>query len=180
MRVALDLDNVVLGWQVGWIERYEHDFDRQVDITAAGLWDGHVQGTHFGSAAEFFHWMDAAGVWASLKPLRGALGAIWELQHTGHDVVFCTARPEGPARQTAVHFAYTQGVPIEFREPAEKHLTDADVWVDDSPEVLQSLRRHDRRAIRFVQPWNQSWQAPHSAYCWNDVLTIVSELPVAA
>jgi 5'(3')-deoxyribonucleotidase len=177
VRLAVDVDNVTVAWQEHWLDAYPLWFDREVDHTKLGLWRCHVEGTHFPSANQFFKWMEKAGLWDDIPYVPGAAGALWELQkHPHHSFIFCTARHEGRPQETARVLAEVWDAPIDFRNAQSKHLTKADLWVDDSPEVLASLLANGKPCIRFEQPWNVGVDATFHARDWHEVLEIVEEI----
>lgn len=175
MRVAVDIDNTVQEWQGRWVELYTHWFDREVDPAVVDTWDALVTGTHFETAAEFFAWFDRAGGWNDLEYVPGAAGGLYQMQQLRIPFFFVTARePEGQV--PALKFANEWGTHVQFLNAKSKHLAKADLWIDDSPEVLANLADHGKTAIRFEQPWNHGAPATHSAATWPEIIEILKEL----
>lgn len=180
MRLAVDVDNVVLEWQYHWSDLYATWFARRVDAEMLMRWDGCIAGTHFKDMAEFFDWFHRANGWRTRPWVPGAPGALDELHELGVDLTFCTACPteaEGPTTQILQPWLVYPTSHIDFLQPKSKHLCRADLWVDDSPEVLDNLAANGKKSIRFQQPWNKRHKgATAFATDWVGVVNLVKEL----
>jgi hypothetical protein len=127
--------------------------------------------------AQLYDWFWQAGGWDDMGYVPGALGTLSDLlAERKHSLVLVTSRPalgHRSARQLGARFA----VPVEFRGNTAKHLTKADVWIDDSPEVLGSLVENGKTCIRFEQPWNKDCTTfTHTARNWAAVLEVLKEI----
>lgn len=172
MRVAIDIDNVIVDWQGHWIDLYTQWFDREVDPEVAGTWDALTTGTHFEDAKAFFNWFQYAGGWDTLPHVAGAQGALYQLRQLQVPFVFVTARPTA-GEESARLLARQWGTGVQFLHAQSKHLAGADIWVDDSPEVLENLYTRNLKAIRFEAPWNSDAPATHSAADWPAAIEIL-------
>lgn len=176
MRIALDIDNVVLDWQGHWMDLYTLHFDREVPYEVTGLWDACTLGTHFADHDDFFGWFAEAGGWDSIGYVPGAPGALaWLKRQPGWRFEFVTSRPRA-GEESARALARKHGTTVRFLGNRDKHLAHASLWIDDSPEVLTNLAEHGKRAIRLERPWNEgapaTWSAPH----WPAILEILEDL----
>lgn len=176
MRIAIDIDNVVLRWQDRWAELYELWYGKKIPAAKLTTWNACLDETHFTSMGEFYDWFLDADGW-NMQYVPGALGALRTLkQEATHRLMFVTSRPLA-GQVSAYRLAAERGIRVEFRGNTAKHLTKADVWIDDSPEVLASLVENGKTCIRFEQPWNKDCTTfTHTAKNWAAVLQILKEI----
>jgi 5'-nucleotidase len=117
-----------------------------------------------------------------MQPLPGVSEALWELSDLGvwiriitHRLIFNWAH-ETSAADTA---AWLDQHKIPYRDLCfigDKPNVGADIYVDDSPGNIISLREAGKTAIVFDQPYNRDLPAPR-ATSWDDVVaTVRSEL----
>jgi 5'(3')-deoxyribonucleotidase len=176
MRVAVDIDNVTEDWEGGWVEAYQLWFDREVDPAQLGRWDAMTAATHFGSTAEFWAWFRRAEVWDRLEYVPGAPSGLEFLQtDPGFSFVFCTARPDHGSHASR-RLATKWGTFVDFYNDTSKHLSRADIWIDDSPHVLENLADHGKPSIRLERPWNEGAPSTFSAATWPEIIAILKEL----
>ncbi len=148
---------------------------------------------HFPSKTQFWKWInEVPEFWASMPPIRGAMGALRELMRDPEvQVQFVTSRGGLQAgketqewfrrwmgRNLTMH-TYLQGEVINPYKAADiltgvpgtsKHLVTSDLHIDDTPKVLEAFPSY-RRVLLFRQPWNWDNQAEfHSVSDWNGVL----------
>lgn len=139
-------------------------------------WDACLKYTHFETIDEFYQWYDKANGWATQPWTPGAQGFLYELdQHPHIDYRFVTARPTQAGALEAVQRVLPWGGALTVTNNTSKHTVKADIWVDDAPEVLESLAANGKKAIRFAQPWNEGVEAFAVANSWAEVLTILKE-----
>jgi 5'(3')-deoxyribonucleotidase len=175
LRVAIDIDGVTRNFQDHWIELYQHWFDTEVDTSKTGEWDALTEATHFKNGAEFFDWFNRAKGWATMPYMPGACGALFEMQALDIKFLFCTSRPAEAAAVTSHQASMDWNAVVQFANTQSKHLAKADIWIDDSPEVLRSLAKNKKQTIRFAQPWNKGVRATWTANNWREVLAILKE-----
>lgn len=179
MRLAVDVDNCTVEWQYHWADLYATWFGKRVDAEMLARWDGCIAGTHFENMTDFFAWFDRANGWRTRPWVPGAPGALDELMSLGVDITFCTACPKEAEEATEGLLMPWLGYPtthIDFMNAASKHLTKADVWIDDSPEVLDNLIAHGKPCIRFQQPWNKRHKGASAfATDWAGVVDLIKE-----
>jgi 5'(3')-deoxyribonucleotidase len=153
VKLAIDIDNVVLEWQYHWPELYRQWFDREIPAAALDSWDACIDQTHFETMGDFYVWFDRADGWATQPYVPGAQGFLWAVRHV-HHFEFVTSRPDA-GEAGAAFLAGRWGTHVSFKGNRSKHLVKADLWIDDSPEVLTSLVENGKRAVRFDRPWNR-------------------------
>ncbi len=113
-----------------------------------------------------------------MQPLPGVSEALWELSDLGvwiriitHRLIFNWAH-ETSAADTA---AWLDQHRIPYRDLCfigDKPNVGADIYVDDSPGNIISLRDAGKTAIVFDQPYNRDLPAPR-ATSWDDVVATV-------
>ena len=113
-----------------------------------------------------------------MEPLPGVSEALWELSDLGvwiriitHRLIFNWAH-ETSAADTA---AWLDEHRIPYRDLCfigDKPDVGADLYVDDSPGNVVSLRAAGRTAIVFDQPSNRGLPGPR-AHNWADVVAMV-------
>ncbi len=113
-----------------------------------------------------------------MEPLPGVSEALWELSDLGvwiriitHRLIFNWAH-EISAADTA---AWLDANQIPYRDLCfigDKPNVGADLYVDDSPGNIVSLREAGKTAIVFDQPYNRDLSGPR-AERWPDVVALV-------
>jgi 5'-nucleotidase len=113
-----------------------------------------------------------------MQPLEGVSEALWELSDAGvwiriitHRLIFNWAH-EISAADTA---AWLDAQQIPYRDLCfigDKPNVGADLYIDDSPANIVSLREAGRAAIVFDQPYNRHLGGPR-ARSWDEVLVLV-------
>jgi hypothetical protein len=174
MRLAIDVDNTVLDWQYTWADEYQLWFDEWLDPVKLGEWGAALTATHFDTWDEFWDWFNTAKVWDKMDPVPGAFGALHAFKAHKIPFLFCTARPDS-GRATAYDLAHQWGTVVDFRNDQSKHLSRADLWIDDSPGALQNLADNGKPAIKLVRPWNVGAPATFEAATWPEIVNIIME-----
>jgi uncharacterized HAD superfamily protein len=182
IRLGVDLDNTLLEWQYHWADLYGQWFGRTIPVKDLGSWNACLDLTHFTTMNEFYDWFDRANGWDTQPYVKGAAGALYMFEQAGIQFQFVTARPRVggvAARRWAAQ--EWPGHPVNVLGNQDKHNAPADLWIDDSPDVLTSLVRHGKRAVRFDRPWNRDLDKGTesrvlAAKTWTDVVDIVTDL----
>jgi 5'-nucleotidase len=117
-------------------------------------------------------------IFRHMAPLPGVSDALWELSDLGvwiriitHRLIFNWAH-ETSAADTA---AWLDANQIPYRDLCfigDKPNVGADLYVDDSPTNIVSLREAGRTAIVFDQPYNRHLPGPR-ATTWDEVVRLV-------
>jgi len=179
VRLAVDLDEVVLDWE-GAFERFMRDGHRRVrlpepDAAPGELWnladrrDYNWMAQAVGQANWQWFWSEGQheGFWATVRPREGEEHALVQLA-IEHDVVLLTSRPRA-ARKATIEWAASLHAPLMgvfLVEEASDKVGAAvgmrlEAIVDDKPSVLADAAVHNRLAwepllpIVYDQPWNQ-------------------------
>ncbi len=117
-------------------------------------------------------------IFRHMAPLPGVSDALWELSDLGvwiriitHRLIFNWAH-ETSAADTA---AWLDANQIPYRDLCfigDKPNVGADLYLDDSPTNIVSLREAGRTAIVFDQPYNRHLPGPR-ATTWDEVVHLV-------
>lgn len=185
MKVGLDVDGVLADFQGGWVRTYNEWWGTQVDVAEAVRWDSLVELTHFEEEQGFFAWLARVpNFWYGLGLIPGAAAGVMSLLDAGDEVVLITSRPDSARSLTYdwVRNWWPHG-PGGLRRPMpdihhtrNKSLIDCQVYVDDSPEVIGSLRQQGRPIIRFEQPWNRRIKATSVVTGWAELVGLLDEM----
>lgn len=120
------------------------------------------------------------GIFYSMKPMPGVSEALWRLSNAGVWIRVITHRlgfngHHGAVATDTVQWLERHNIP--YRDLCfirDKHQVDADLYVDDSPKVIEPLRAEGKEVIAFDQHYNRHLTGPR-AYDWHDVEAIVRE-----
>lgn len=186
MIVGVDLDGVMVDFQYHWAELYMSYFDAGDlfekfldDDDPLNKYDALLELTHFEDAAEFFEWFYRAGGWRDQPYLRGSRGGIDRLRANGHEVKFITNRPPEAEQATYDWLDRSPWPWAKLHIRADKHMVRADVYVDDTPAMVELLVENGKKVIVFDQPWNQEVEQGgpvRRARGWGAVVQAVNEL----
>ena len=180
--VGLDLDGVLFDWDAGWRKAYDLWFDAKLSDLRSIEWDL-LPETHFKDYDQFYRWAQQANVFGNLYPLPGALGGVYTWLEQQIAVRIVTSRPDWAAGATAASLARFGLTPgrlgsngIELVFDPEKWNAKADLYVDDSPEVLKGLKARGKTTVRFSQPWNKHVRATVVANNWSELTSLVLDM----
>lgn len=115
--------------------------------------------------------------WLDFPPADGAIDVLELLHADGHELMFVTARDEHPITKQWLRkhlncYPYTcvEGQPRKWEEKA-------DLWLDDSPSVLDGLWRRGLCAVKFMRPQNFDAPCSYEVDGWYDFLTLIDSQP---
>lgn len=179
LRIGIDMDGVVADFNRGWMERYNRDFDAQLEVSQVVQWEGLHRLTHFESMQDFWAWARGDGhtVFRDAPPMPGAIESLRRIARTHRLVIVSSkfdwaipdslawlAEHEVPARE--VHFLW------------DKTLAACDVFLDDAPHQLEALvaARPDATVCRMVQPWNRPVPGTLDIPSWPDFEVVIERL----
>lgn len=180
MKIALDLDGVLADFEQHVFDQYHKWYGRAVPKKARVVWNSVFEKTH-GDEKKTWQWlMQIPDFWATIPVIPGAPGGVLDLLLDGHEIIILTHRPRSSVNQTQ-HWIDSWW-PARYQHPRVhwidgfKGAIDADVYVDDSPEVLESFQNSPKPCIRFAQPWNRGVKATAVASNWTELLTLIKRL----
>lgn len=180
MRLAIDLDGVVADFHKGWITRYNDDFNAAIPVDAVTVWDGLHLLTHFESMRDFWRWAeggDRSSIFRGLTTYAGAVDSLNALSRQ-HKIVIVTQKPRWAVHDTFAWLSDNRIPTTEVHITHDKAGVPADVYLDDAPHHLVSIRnkRPGAHVVRMVRPWNAPVEGVHDAHSWSDFVEIVESL----
>jgi len=179
--LGVDLDGVCADYEGAFRASVARQYDRPPDsMPPQTVMDAYSQ---WGLTFEAFEEAHRRAVledriFRHMAPLPGVSDALWQLSDAGvwiriitHRLIFNWAH-ETSAADTA---AWLDAHQIPYRDLCfigDKPNVGADLYVDDSPANILSLRAAGRTAIVFDQPYNRDLPAPR-AHSWDTVVELV-------
>lgn len=144
MRLAIDMDYVTVEPQVGWYE-----------------WDT-------------TWWKEDPWTWLHFPPVEGALEGLRALHDEGHDIVFATARGEHAVNEQWLHDHLGSTHWWSLIEGCKnKWEVDADLWLDDSPIVLEGVWKRGLCVVKFCTKHNGASPCSYAAHGWQHFLQLM-------
>lgn len=173
MRLGIDLDGVVANFNAGWMQRYNDEHGAELSQEMVVSWDGLYRLTHFPDMREFWRWArnhEGPSVFRHLDPYPGAVETLRALNKARHDIVILTAKPNWAVHDTFQWLADHRIPTREVHCLHDKWRIACDVYLDDSPTVLDGLarRRPDAMVCRFVRPWNDPVNGAVDVHDWDE------------
>jgi 5'(3')-deoxyribonucleotidase len=170
MRIAADLDGVVVDLHEAWLDEYHR-------ISGHRLWKEDITDWDMGKffrpeyAVQAFGMLKEPHLFRACRPIEGALEAILSLRILGHEVFFVTAGPLEVAAEKYVWLLQRKFLdsPDDLIVSRQKHRIHADALIEDSPT---NLDKFEGIRILFDQPWNRKPKMFNSfrrASRWSDV-----------
>lgn len=184
LHLGIDIDGVLADFDGHFRKTYEHWFGVPHEAEP-GTWDILGKGTWFPDAPAAWAWIDRVPrFWQGVPTLPGALGAVYRLLYAeGHRISLLTTR-SGAARIPTqewlqANWPAANTLPaIQFVSSGLKGTVDCQLYVEDSPTELESLRNKPCVLI-FDQPWNRDvkeGQGLHRVKGWAGVEKFIWEL----
>ena len=181
MRVAVDMDDVVLDFCGGLCASINLEYDTSFTTEDITQWDlaplfGPVLGRGPMSWLRDRHW-----IWSTFKPVPGALGGIETLRRGGHYLELLTSKPEWaePAvwdwlRKWRPPF---QRVTIVGPDDEKVTFSDSVILVDDKPGNLVEWEKDPGRlGLLFDRPHNRSERRFIRVNNWAEVVREVERV----
>jgi 5'(3')-deoxyribonucleotidase len=181
MRLGIDLDGVVAQFHKGWMGRHAAEYGSQLTPSMVLGWNGLHELADFPDMDAFWTWFrngDGPSSFRHLDPYPGALEALHRLA-AEHDIVILTHKFDWAVSDT---FSWLGDIGLPSREVhirEDKHAVDCDIYLDDSPLVLDALVQHrpDTLICRYVRPWNTPVAGATDVQNWNEFEALVTECP---
>lgn len=172
MKYIMDMDGVLAEFNSAFAQQLGHAGIPVDDPKWPALWDWpqqYVSDQHLAATWQRVH--ESATFWESLPPYAWANEALLllkEEEQRGNEVYFVTARQGNDAKGQTERWLTTQG----FAHPTVLICTlhkeklgivtdlDADVIIDDRPEVLRQARLLAQQKLRLylqVHPYNEAF-----------------------
>lgn len=171
--IGLDLDGTVADFTHGlrehmgrkyripseeWMDRYP-DPDEYEYSEGLKPW--------FSSREEFmvdFLEAEKQGLYRELRLIDSPHKTLSQLRGYGFNIIGTTARSD-IYNHDSLHWLKSRKLPIERiinTGPRKSHITEVDLFVDDSPKVLDELLQNNRAAVVKTQAYNARLELPDS------------------
>jgi 5' nucleotidase, deoxy (Pyrimidine), cytosolic type C protein (NT5C) len=122
----------------------------------------------------FGSWYYDSECWADLKPMLGAVDTVTQLIEDGHGILFVTARrTSSETRQWLGKWFGGQRWRLIENEP-QKWKVKADVYLDDSPNVVTGLWERGLCVCKWVNDRNLNAPARHLVRNWDEFYALVA------
>jgi 5'(3')-deoxyribonucleotidase len=158
LRLGIDLDGVVADFNAGWMQRYNREFDAQLDPSQVVMWDGLQRLTHFGSMEDFWSWaqLGTSSIFRDLPLFDGAVETMSELGRE-HRIVIVSSKFDWAIPDTLAWMSEHRVPAREIHFVWDKTSVPCDVYLEDAPHNLDALvaSHPDALVCRMVRPWNQ-------------------------
>lgn len=121
------------------------------------------------------------GIYATMDVFPDASKYLWKLHEDGHRIVFITSRFVNHRQHarvitdTAIWLDKHDLPYDDIMFLRDKHIVQADVFVDDSPSKVEALRAAGREVIVFDASYNQDLEGPR-AHNWEEAYNLITEL----
>lgn len=189
MRLAIDLDDVVLDFAGGVMEAFRREFGEDYP------YDGDPWGPQMVAftkhpkliAAGYDSWWDWLSdgrdrLWSHFPAIPGSIGGLTTLRHRGHYLECVTTKPEWAEAQVWKWLGKWRPpfhrVTIVSMGQLKSDYTKADCIIDDKLATCQEFADIGREAIRFQRKRDDA--DPHrtiiTARDWSQVITAVSRM----
>jgi len=155
MRLAIDLDGVVVDWDGGFRRVWNATHpDHQIPLQSR-TWESPFEDTGLSHTA-FWKWIDDEEIYADLPAVPMSLRALDVLTAYDHEITFITNRHQRAERLTD-RWLRERHVWHPVIHTADKTVHEADVYVDDNNDNLAAyVKAHPTKTIvRVVRPWNE-------------------------
>ena len=160
MNIGMDVDGVMVDFQTTWMCLYESYFGVQLPEPTFDEYDALITYTHFEHIHEFYTWFARAGGWEKVGQawIPGSRGGVDALLDDGHRVTFITNRPDSALLDTHAWFDLgpwgRDPIVRLIVRPDKWRVPGIDLYVDDTPKMIEELRANGKNAVVFSQPWN--------------------------
>ena len=192
MKIAVDLDDVVVDFFARVVKCYNKEFDELVSVDEVTGWDDNPikKSPHFGDGKMFpnwWAWWESRGLWSDCDAIDGAIGGLYALHAAGHQVELLTSKPvwARPDLYKWLHEwnPYFDSLTI-VDEDARPKLSKAEVsgatlLIDDRPSNVFEWNEAGRPAVLFTQPWNvgmRLFRHMYRASDWRTIIGLVGEV----
>ena len=186
MKIGFDIDDTLIDLRLHAFHIYNRKLNRELDIEAFrqirrveihepfGMTD-QEGATMWKDTLEEIYFTDC-------PPFPGAVEVLNELARLGHEIYYITARPEAYGERTK-EWMRAAGFPVEdsrfhygMQDDEKIHIIeklDLDIYVDDKPAILETLRDHSLRIFVKDQTYNTEMKVPR-IIDWQDFFGEIS------
>lgn len=174
--IAVDMDGVIADLHTEWLRRYNEEHDDSVKPGDITKWD---MGVFLKPGVNYYKYLQDETLYASVRPIDGALEGIQELRRKDFRVIFASACVPGTEPQKIRWLRRHKFLLKEdsnandFISLRDKSLVRASVLVDDRPENIESF---PGPGILYRAPYNTTYVTDHIAQDWQEVVQLVKTI----
>lgn len=115
--------------------------------------------------------------WLHFEPMPDAIETLEYLYEAGHVITFVTARPPHPNTMKWLRgHLPTRGIELVEGE-GRKWNVPADLWLDDSPLVVEGLWARGLCAVKFAGDHNDSTPCAYEVDNWKQFAALIDSEP---
>lgn len=180
-RIGIDLDGVAYPF-VETIQKFASK-KFGVDMPPFEHWNDHEKKwglTHEQLRDLMVEALRANELWWSGKPHDGFVQATADLYQAGHEIVIATDRLQGApsaflAETATRHWLRFHGVVYdELLFTHDKRDANADIFIEDRPKAVPTLRLAGVDAVYMDRPWN-TWFPYPRVHSWRQFVRYVAQ-----
>jgi len=166
MKFIIDIDGVLRNIVDRILDIYKTDFDRDYIISYEDITQYRISPflpllkDDDALVDAFFKGKYAYDVFVKANPHDNAIESLRSLHDDGHFIHIATNQFKGVEHLTML-WLYNNSVPYDLITFGKhKYMLDADVFIDDSTDILTEFRQHNPHSLPVcvTQPWNSSWE----------------------
>ena len=179
LRVGVDMDGVLTDFNRGWIERYNEDFDVDLQVDQVIRWEGLHRLTHFETMDDFWVWArgDGRPIFRDLPPFPDAVETARRMSER-HRLIIVSSKFDWAIPDSLAWLADHRIAAREVHFLWRKSLADCDVYLEDAPHQLEELveERSEATICRMVRPWNEPVAGTRDVDSWPEFEVLVDRL----
>lgn len=148
MRIAIDVDDVIVDLMPTWLAEYNRQSGETLMPNDMTQWDM----SKLVKDSKMLYAILDTPIWNEAKPVRGAGMAVYKMLRADIDVIFVTAQYNKSKVEWLIKHGYIEAErDRRFVVASDKSLIDADALIDDKAE---NVIRFPAGGVIFARPWN--------------------------
>lgn len=177
MKIALDLDGVVIDPHTIWFERLGKNINRKINFSDVTY---HSLEKAFGLDTETVMKAYTPDIYENCLPEEGAINGVRRLYYEITKEIVIVSRTDSTFDTVKIEWLKKHFPDINFdirysRKGEDKsiYLTDCDFFVDDFEENFKNVKSH---CLLYDKPWNQHTNLGIRVKGWKEVLNKIHNL----
>ena len=176
MKLAIDLDSVLVQLLPTWLQRYNQEYQDQLCIEDITVWEMERL-VRRECGPRIYRYLQEPGFFRTLPPVPKGPEILERLQEEGHEIFLATASPLHAATAMWDKLQWTQEH-LPFLDPASlifihpKHLLQTDLLFDDSPTQLDHF---PGISVAMDYPYNRG-HGDYRVASWPEFYHLIHQL----
>lgn len=166
--ISVDIDDVVADLTEVWLDRYNKDWAD--NLTAEKITDWDINGFAKKECGEkIFGYIYLQNIYDDVKPIKGALDGVKELQKMGYRIFYATSSEievAGRKYQWLKDNGFNPSLK-DYMEVRDKSLIRADFLIDDR---YDNVKIFFGTGILYTSPWNKSFTWNNRVKNWSEII----------